>query len=114
MVKNPSVESKHYSTYYVVYRLCSFIKTTFPTAFLCPCQVVYLHRDPTGKDIFNDMDPTKRTEKSENRHQSNIAANLPDSEKVTQLSSQLAKLEETVSYQKKRVSELETIVNAAA
>ena len=76
---------------------------------------MYLHRDPTGKDIFSDIDPTKRTEKSENKeNHSNIAAkfsNLSDSEKVTQLSSQLAKLEETVNYQKKRISELEAIVN---
>ena len=76
---------------------------------------MYLHHDPTGKDIFSDIDPTKRKEKSENKeNQSNIAAkfsNLSVSEKVTQLSSQLAKLEETVNYQKKRISELEAIVN---
>ena len=79
-------------------------------------QAISLHWDPTGKEIFSHMDPSKRSEKSEIKDNHNDMAvnlaDLTDSEKVVLLNSQMARLKETLSDKIKRIAELESIINS--
>ena len=81
-------------------------------------QAISLHRDPTGKEIFSHMDPSKRSEKSEIKDNHNDMAvnlaDLTDYEKVVLLNSQMARLKETLSDKIKRIAELESIINSTA
>ena len=83
-----------------------------------------LYRDPTGDNIFSGTDPSKRTERSQIKESHNDRAagmsELTDTEKVTLLTSQVVRLQESVSEMKqtisqknKRISELEAILESA-
>ena len=96
-----AVESIHASCLHK----CMFIKTTHP-------QVVHLHKDPKGKEIFSDLDPSRRSEKAEKRDSQVInLSDLSDSDKIAALNSRVARLKETLSISNKRIAELEAIVN---
>ena len=78
-----------------------------------------MYRDPTGKEIFDGLDPSKTTElQSQVREQqsSMVAgmAELEDSEKVVLLSSHVARLTENLDTKNRRISELEAIIKSSA
>ena len=79
--------------------------------------MVSLYRDPTGKEIFSDLDPSRRTEKSEIKDNHNdLAINLSelsDSEKVVLLNSQVARLKEALISNNRRIAELESVTKSS-
>jgi gamma-aminobutyric acid type B receptor len=82
-------------------------------------KMLSLCRDPQGKGIFSDLDPTtKRSEQSQIRdNYNNMVAGmseLNDSEKVAMLNSQLARLKETLSDKNRRIAELESIISSTS
>ena len=108
-----------------MYDCHNFLATTLALVTVITCskkkrclytQMISLYRDPKGEEIFSDMDPSKRTEKSENKDNHNSMAaslsELKDSEKVVLLNSQVARLKETLNDKNKRIAELEGIVNS--
>jgi gamma-aminobutyric acid type B receptor len=80
-------------------------------------KVLHLYRDPSGKEIFSGMDPTKTTEQSQVREQhSSLVAGmteLNDSEKVVLLVSQIARLNESLDIKNKMITELEAIIKTS-
>jgi gamma-aminobutyric acid type B receptor len=92
---------------------------TFSLVFIFVPKVTSLYGDPEGKKIFSNLDPTtKRSEQSQIRdnYNSMVAgmSELNDSEKVTMLSSQLARLKETLSDKNRRITELETVISSTS
>ena len=82
-----------------------------------------LYRDPTGDKIFSGTDPSKQTDRFQMKESHNDRAagmsELTDAEKVTLLTSQVVRLQESVSEMKqtisqknKRISELEAILES--
>ena len=95
--------------------IVSQLETNLNAPLFSTSQLISLHRDPTGKEIFSDMDPFKRREKSDMKdNKNNMAiglAELTDSEKVVLLNSQVARLKEILNDKNRRIAELESVVN---
>ena len=88
-------------------------------------QALHLYRDPTGDNIFDGIHPTKQTERSQIKESQNDRAvgmsELTDTEKVTLLSSQVVRMQEsvsemkqTVSQKNRRIAELEAIIKSSS
>ena len=84
-------------------------------------QAILLYRDPTGERVFDGTDPTKQAESSEMRgsYYNDRAvgmSELTDAERVTLLTSQVArlkeKMEQIVSRKDQRIAELESIIKS--
>ena len=84
-------------------------------------QAILLYRDPTGERVFDGTDPTKQAESSEMRdsYYNDRAVGMPeltDAERVTLLTSQVArlkeKMEQIVSQKDQRIAELESIIKS--
>ena len=93
--------------------IVSQLETNLNAPLFSTSQLISLHRDPTGKEIFSDMDPFKRREKSDIKdNKNNMAIGLAElTEKVVLLNSQVARLKEILNDKNRRIAELESVVN---
>ena len=93
--------------------IVSQLETNLNGPLFSTSQLISLHRDPTGKEIFSDMDPFKRREKSDIKdNKNNMAIGLAElTEKVVLLNSQVARLKEILNDKNRRIAEPESVVN---
>lgn len=86
------------------------------TYYTCVCpQVINLYHDPTGEKIFSEMNPTRRTERTQSMDHHSMAvgmSGLTDTEKVALLTSRLMRLEEKVKERDERITELQSILKS--
>ena len=77
--------------------------------------MVSLYRDPTGEKIFDEINPTKRTERTQSTQHHNIAvgmSGLNDTEKVALLTSRVTRLEEKITDRDRKIAALQSIIKA--
>ena len=78
-------------------------------------QVLNLYRDPTGEKIFSEMNPTRRSDRTQSMDHHSMAvgmSGLTDTEKVALLTSRLTRLEEKLKERDERLTELQSIIKS--
>ena len=69
-----------------------------------------LYRDPTGEKIFSEMNPSKRSDRTQSTEHHNMAvgmSGLNDTEKVVLLTSRVTHLEEKIRERDKKIAYFE-------